>query len=304
MYGAIIGDTAGSYYEVLEVRDIKNKRVRSYDERIKIMDKNTPLFTNNSSVTDDSILTCAISDAILNKKSYEEKLREYGLREIEFGNDVYNRGRFGKGFVSWLNNDSKCDSYGNGCAMRISSIGYLFNDLETVKKESRLATIPSHNHPDSIKCAEVVAISIFLLRNGITKDDLKKYIERNYFKLNYDLEELRHNYKFTSKAIDSVPQAIYCFLESNDFENAIRTAISIGGDADTIACITGALAESFYGVPEKLIDEVKPYIKDYMIPIINKFYTKYNIFYEQKNQKEEKIIKKYIKRRSNDEKFN
>ena len=275
MYGTIIGDVVGSYYEVLEVNDLKNRKVRFYDERIKIMDKNTPLFTSKKSITDDSILTCAIADAILNKKNYEEKLREYGLREISFGNDMYNRGRFGKGFINWLNNDSKCDSFGNGCAMRISSVGYLFDDVDTIKKESKLATITSHNHPDSIKCSEAVAVSIYLLRNGISKDELKKYIEDNYFKLDYDLEELRHNYKFTSKAIDSVPQSIFCFLESTDFENAIRTAISIGGDSDTIACITGSLAESFYGVPNELIKEVKPYIKDYMKPIINKFYIQY-----------------------------
>ena len=289
MYGAIIGDTVGSYYEVLEVNDLKNKKVRSYEERIKIMDKNTPLFTNNSSVTDDSILTCAIADAILNKKSYADKLREYGLREIEFGNDIYNRGRFGKGFVNWLKNDSKCDSYGNGCAMRISSVGFLFNDIETIKKESKLATVPSHNHPDSIKCAEAVSVSIYLLRNGISKEDLKKYIEKNYFKLDYDLEELRHNYKFTSKAIDSVPQSIFCFLESTDFEDAIRKSISIGGDADTIACISGALAESFYGVPNELKKQVKPYIKDYMKPVINKFYIQYifNKFLKDNNMDKE-----------------
>lgn len=272
MYGAIIGDVAGSFYEVLEVKEIKHKKIRAYNERIKIMDKNTPLFTSNSSVTDDSILTCAIADAILNKKDYEQVLKKYGLREISFGNDIYNRGRFGKGFISWLNGDSLGDSYGNGCAMRISSVGYLFNNIETIKKEARLATIPSHNHPDSIKCAEAVSVSIYLLRNGISKEDLKKYIEENYFKLDYDLEELRHNYKFTSASIDSVPQSIFCFLESTDFENAIRTAISIGGDADTIACIAGALAESFYGVPKELIEKVKPYIKDYMKPIIDKFY--------------------------------
>ena len=276
MYGAIIGDVVGSIYEVLEVKELKNKRTRSYDERIKIMDLNTNLFTNLSSTTDDSILTCAIADAILNNVSYEEKLREYGLREIELGKDIYNRSRFGKGFVNWLENKKEGNSFGNGCAMRISPVGYLFDDIETIKKESMLATIPSHNHIDSIKCSEAVATSIYLLRNGYTKEELKKYIENNYFKLDYNLEDLRHNYKFTSKAIDSVPEAIYCFLESNDFLDAIRKAISIGGDSDTIACITGSLAESYYGIPEYLIEEVKPYLRDYMYPIIDKFYKKIN----------------------------
>ena len=243
---------------------------------MKIMDDNIPLFTSFSSVTDDSILTCAIADAILNNVTYEDKLKEYGLREMDLGLDLYGRSRFGKGFVNWLNKKSDGVSFGNGCAMRISPIGYLFDDLETIKKESMLATIPSHNHIDSIKCSEAVAVSIYLLRNGCTKEKLKEYIENKYFKLDYNLEDLRHNYKFTSKSIDSVPEAIYCFLESNDFLDAIRKSISIGGDSDTIACITGSLAESYYGVPDYLKEEIKPYLRDYMYPILDKFYKKIN----------------------------
>lgn len=274
MYGAIIGDVAGSYYEVVE---IKNKN-RTYEERIKIMDRNTILFNDKCSCTDDSILTVAIADAILNNLPYELKLKEYGLREINLGKDIYGRSRFGKGFVDWLNNNYIGESYGNGCAMRISSVGFLFNDIEKIKQESLKATIPSHNHIESIKSSEAIAISIYLLRNGISKENLKKYIETNYFKLDYDLEELRKTYKFTSRAIDSVPQAIFCFLESTDFENAIRTSISIGGDTDTIACITGALAESYYGVPKQLIKEVQPYIKEYMKDVIDKFYERENCY--------------------------
>ena len=274
MYGAIIGDIAGSYYEILEARARKNKQIRSYMEKTMILDKNIPLFTDKSSCTDDSILTVAIMDAKINNRDYKEVLKEYGLRELELGNDIYNRGRFGKGFVKWIMGDYEGDSYGNGCAMRISSIGFLCNSLEEVKEESYKATIPSHNHEESIKCAEAVATSIFLLRNGISKEKLKEYIENNYFKLDYDLDQLRLNYSFTSRAIDSVPQAIYCFLESKDFENAIRTSLSIGGDSDTIAAITGALAEAHYGVPNDLLEEVKPYLRDYMLPVLEKYYDK------------------------------
>lgn len=274
MYGAIIGDVAGSYYEILEARARKNKQIRSYMEKTMILDKNIPLFTEKSSCTDDSILTIAIMDAKLNNKDYKETLKEYGLRELELGKDIYNRGRFGKGFVKWLTGDYEGDSYGNGCAMRISSIGFLCNSLEEVKEESYKATIPSHNHEESIKCAEAVAVSIFLLRNGLPKEKLKEYIENNYFKLDYDLDDLRLNYLFTSRAIDSVPQAIYCFLESKDFENAIRISLSIGGDSDTIAAITGAIAESYYGVPEDLIEKVNPYLRDYMNTVLEKYYGK------------------------------
>lgn len=142
MYGAIIGDIVGSYYEVLE---IKNKN-RSYEDRMKIMDRNVPLFNENCSCTDDSILTTAIADAILNGESYEKKLREYGLREINLGKDIYGRSRFGKGFVEWLKNDYMGESFGNGSAMRISPVGYLFNSINEIKIESLNATIPSHNH--------------------------------------------------------------------------------------------------------------------------------------------------------------
>lgn len=274
MYGAIIGDVAGSYYEILEARARKNKQIRSYMEKTMILDKNIPLFTEKSSCTDDSILTIAIMDAKLNNKDYKETLKEFGLRELELGKDIYNRGRFGKGFVKWLTGDYEGDSYGNGCAMRISSIGFLCNSLEEVKEESYKATIPSHNHEESIKCAEAVAVSIFLLRSGLAKEKLKEYIENNYFKLDYNLDDLRLNYLFTSRAIDSVPQAIYCFLESKDFENAIRISLSIGGDSDTIAAITGALAEAYYGVPEDLIEKVNPYLRDYMNPVLEKYYGK------------------------------
>lgn len=269
MLGAIIGDVVGSYYEVLEVKEIKNGH-RSYEERIKILDQNTPLFTENSSVTDDSILTFAIYKAIKENKPYEEMLKYYAKKEIDLGKDMYGRSRFGKGFVEWVNGNTEGTSYGNGASMRISPVGYLFDTLEEVKQESYKATIPSHNHEESILCAEAVSTSIFLLRNGISKEELKEYIEKNYFKLDYDLEDLRRNYKFSSKSINSVPQAIFTFLESTSFEETIRNAISIGGDTDTIACIAGSLAESYYGIPQELLEQVKPYLKDYMKELFEK----------------------------------
>ena len=269
MLGAIIGDVVGSYYEVLEVKEIKNGH-RTYEERIKILDQNTPLFTNNSSVTDDSILTFAIYKAIKENKPYEEMLKYYAKEEIDLGKDMYGRSRFGKGFVEWVNGNTQGTSYGNGASMRISPVGYLFDTLEEVKQETYKATIPSHNHEESILCAEAVSTSIFLLRNGMSKEELKEYIEKNYFKLDYDLEDLRRNYKFSSKSINSVPQAIFAFLESNSFEETIRNAISIGGDTDTIACIAGSLAESYYGIPEDLLEQVKPYLKDYMKELLDK----------------------------------
>lgn len=275
MLGAIIGDIIGSYYEVLEVRYLKqHHKPRPYSERIKIMDQNTELFTDKCSCTDDSILTCAIADAVLNRDSnYEKYLKEYGLRELDLGNDKYNRGRFGKDFVEWLQGDYKGESYGNGSAMRVSAIGYL-DTFEEVIIESWAATMPSHGHKESIIAAESVATSIFLLRNGCSKEELRDYIILNYYNLDYDLEQLRHNYTFSSRSSNSVPQALFVFLESDSFEDSIRKAISIGGDSDTIAAIVGSLSEAYYGIDENLYEQAKPYIKDYMIPVINKFYER------------------------------
>lgn len=273
MYGAIIGDVAGSCYEFLEMNAKKDKKLRPYMEKMLIMDKNVPLFTDNSSVTDDSILTTAIADAIINNRDYEEALRDYGLHEISKGNDMYGKSRFESCFIKWLLHKGEGNSFDNGCAMRISPVGFLFDDLKNVKIEAYEATSPSHNHEEAYKAAEAVATSIFLLRKGLSKEELKKYIEDNYYKLDYDLNELRLNYVFTNKASSSVPQAIFCFLESNNFEDAIRKAISIGGDSDTIACITGSLAEAYYGVPKKLINEVEKYLPVYIKIMLDKFYA-------------------------------
>ena len=276
MLGAIIGDVAGSYYEVLEIEERKNnKKNRTYEERTKILDENIPLFTDNCSATDDSILTCAIYDAIENgSKNYEKYLKEYGLREVNLGMDIYGRSRFGSGFVDWLTNKKEGNSFGNGSAMRISPVGFLFDTLEEVKEESKKATIPSHNHEDAIKASEAVAVSIFLLRKGMSKEDVVKYIKDNYYSLDHDLETLQRTYTFSSKASNSVPQALYIFSVSNDFEDSIRKAISIGGDTDTIAAIVGSLSESYYGIPENLKQEVKPYLRDYMYDLLKDRYYK------------------------------
>ncbi len=258
MLGAIIGDLAGSSYEVEEVLYWKKNHLpRPYDERIKIMDKTVPLFSPNSSFTDDTSWTCAIYDAIINGDfEYEKYLREYGMRDLNKGQDIYGRSRFGRGSVEWLKGNYQGESYGNGAAMRISPIGFCFDSFEQIKEESYKATVPSHNNIEAIKSAEAVAVAIYLLRDGMERCDLKDYIESNYYKLDFDLEELRHNYTFTSRAKDSVPQAFFIFFSSNDFEDAIRKAISIGGDTDTIASITGALAEAYYGVPLELKEKL------------------------------------------------
>lgn len=277
MFGAFIGDIIGSIYEVKEMEyTSKYHKPRPYEERMKIMEKETPLFTEDCSCTDDSILTCAIADCLINGSgNYEEYLKSYAKREIDLGLDMYGRSRFGSRFVSWVKGLEEGISFGNGAAMRISPIGYL-DDFSEVKNEAYLATIPSHNHPEALESSKIVATSIYLLRNGMTKKGLETYIKDHYDSLDFDLEDLRKNYMFSSKSKKSVPQALFVFLQSTSFEDAIRKAISIGGDTDTIACIVGSLSEAYYGIDEELIEGVLPYLKDYMLPILQQFYSKIN----------------------------
>ena len=270
MLGTIIGDVVGSYYEVLEVSYLKrNKTNRPYEERIKILNPNTPLFSNCCTYTDDTVLTCAIYDAIKNGNcDYKKYLKEYGLKELELGKDNFNRARFGKGFKEWLLNDKPGISYGNGAAMRISPVGYLFDNLDEVKLETVKACVPSHNNIEAITGAMAVSTSIYLLRNGISKEEVIDYIKEDFYDLEYDLESLQRNNTFSSRTSLSVPVALYVFSVSNSFEDAIRKAISVGGDSDTIAAIVGSLAESYFGVPEDLKEEVKKYLNDDIINLL------------------------------------
>ncbi len=277
MLGGIIGDVAGSIYEVYEVEYLKKKQIRPFDERIEIFDSRTLLITKDCSYTDDSVLICAIADAILNNGDYEEYLRLYGERELKLGLDKYGRDRFSKGFIEWLLKKREGNSYGNGSAMRIGPVGFLFNNISEIYEQSRLATIPSHNNEEAIAGATAVALSTYFIRDKYTKREIKSEIENRFnYNLNFNLEDLQRNYSYKTKCVNTVPYAIYCFLISNSFEDAIRKAISIGGDSDTIACIVGVLAEAYYGIPENLIKLVTPYIPLYMISVINNFYKKIN----------------------------
>lgn len=274
MLGAIIGDIAGSTYEVEEVKSLKNKEI-NYLNRIKILDKGTPLFDKNSSYTDDTVLTAAVANALLTDRDYHKSLKEFGLREINLGLDKYGRNRFGAGFIDWLNGDYIGESYGNGCAMRISPIAQYYDNVAYAKLIAREATYPSHNNEESYIAVEALCTCIYFAKDKRKKDYIKRYIEKCYgYDLSFDLEELQKNNKFTSKAKETVPQAIFCFLESNDFEDAIRKAISIGGDSDTIAAITGSIAEAYYEIDKELIKKVEQYLPEYIINITNSYYKK------------------------------
>lgn len=272
MLGAIIGDVIGSIYEVNEIKALKEKR-NNYKNRIKILDKSVPLFTSECSYTDDTVLTVAVAHSLLNDKNYYKYLKEFGKKEMSLGIDKYGRNRFSSRFIDWLNGDYIGNSYGNGCAMRISPIANYCSNFDDMIKEIYNVTCTSHKSTESIKASIAVSYAIYLAKNRFKKETIKKFIEKQCdYNLNYDLEQLQKNYKFTSRAKDSIPQAIYCFLISNDFEDAIRKAISIGGDSDTIAAITGSIAEAYYDIDNKLIKSVEKYLPEYVINITNNFY--------------------------------
>ena len=236
MLGAIAGDIIGSVFEP-HWRRIKRKE---FD-----------LFSKKSRFTDDTVLTIAVADAILHQKEYVHTIKDYYRR--------YPKAGYGKTFREWGASDSlePYHSWGNGSAMRVSAVGFAFDDLETVLQEAERSAAVTHNHPEGIKGAQATAAAIYLGRQGRSKTEIKTYIEASFgYDLSLSLEEIRPQYQFDSSCQGSVPQAITAFLESVDFEDAIRNAVSLGGDSDTQACIAGGIAQGFYGeVPEQIAQE-------------------------------------------------
>lgn len=263
MYGAIIGDLAGSIYEYDEFKDSLNKIVNLKRRMERLHSKS--LIPDDAFYSDDTILTIAILDAIISNSSYESKLREYGKKykdKVPFSNNYF-KYMFSPGFVKWCNGNYQGISNGNGAAMRISPVGYMFNSKEEVVNESRNATIPSHNSESAIKAAESVSLVIYMARNNISKDKIYDEVKNiSGYDLNYDIDLLRRTNSFNGTCDVTVPQAIYCALSSNTFEESIRKSISIGGDTNTIACITGSMAEALYGIDNKLIELSNEFIPE------------------------------------------
>lgn len=275
IYGAIIGDIAGSYHEVLELNWFDTKTIDT-KRREEILNKQTSLFTDKSSFTDDSILTCAVAQAILTGDDYEKYILEFGLKESNLGVDLYGRSKFGSGFLNWLQGQRDYKSYGNGCAMRISPVGYAFDTLEETLTEAEKSIICTHGGEDAIACGKAVAGCVYLARNGCDKSEIKSFAENLMgVSLDYDLDDLRKNYRFFVKAINSVPQAIACFLAGNDFEDVLRKSISIGGDSDTIASIACGIAGAMYEIPKEIKDSAKKYMSDDYIKILDSFNNMY-----------------------------
>lgn len=255
MLGAITGDIIGSVYEFIDTKP----------------EMDFSLFTKESFFTDDSVLTVALADSILNGIPYQQKLREYY--------ESYPDAGYGVMFHQWARskNPQPYNSWGNGSAMRVSPVGWAYNDLETVLLKAKKSAEVTHNHPEGIKGAQATAALIFLARTNKSKNEIKAFVEKAFhYNLDLDIEDLRKNYRFNESCQETVPQAIYTFLVSDSFEDSIRKAIYIGGDSDTLAAINGSIAEAFYGgVPEEIKSEVYKKLDDRLLGIVNKFIDKF-----------------------------
>ena len=257
MLGAIIGDIVGSPYEF---GSHKRKEFLFYQSGCR--------------PTDDSVMTIAVGCACASANCHNEQEFKRTLIDImrEIGRQYPYAGYAGM-FYSWLMSDDgkPYGSYGNGSAMRVSPVAWTVDTLEEVETLAKWSAEVTHDHPEGIKGAQAIASAIFLARTGADKDEIRAYIEANYYDLDFSLEEIRPNYGFDVTCQGSVPQAIVCFLESTDFEDTIRNAVSLGGDCDTQAAMAGAIAEAYYGIPDDLQEQAF----DYMDETLTDYYWEY-----------------------------
>lgn len=259
MFGAILGDIIGSPYEF----DGNNIKTTEF-----------PLFCERSRFTDDSVMTIAVAKGAMNGYGNEEKTEnEIRKSMINLGRKYPNIG-YGSRFSNWLYSENPIpyNSFGNGSAMRVSSIAWLYNDIDDVEKYAEISAKVTHNHPEGIKGAKAIAGAIFLAREGVSKDFIKKYIEEEYkYNLNATCDEIRPDYHFVASCQGTIPQAIIAFLEGDNFEEVIRLAVSLGGDSDTIAAIAGSIAEAYYEIPNELYQKAILMMSDDLNLVLKKY---------------------------------
>ena len=256
MLGAIVGDIIGSPYE------FGSDKVKDFE-----------LFVTDCRPTDDSVMTIAVGCACAEADCLdEEEFKEALIRNMREIGRCYPDAGYGAFFYDWLMDD-EAGPYGgftNGSAMRVSPVAWALDTLEDVEQAAQWSAEITHSHPAGIRGAKAIAASTFLARTGESKEEIRRYIEEEYYDLDFTLDEIRPGYKHDMTCEGSVPQAIICFLESEDFEDAIRNAISLGGDGDTLAAMAGAIAEAYYGIPEEIEEQAFYYmddqLKDYYLP--------------------------------------
>lgn len=249
MLGAIAGDIIGSVYEFANIKT-----------------KDFPLFREDSFFTDDTVLTVALAERILTGEDYLDLMLDYYHR--------YPDCSYGGRFREWADHGPHVpyNSWGNGAAMRVSPVGFAYDDLDTVLERAKVSAEITHNHPEGIKGAQATAAAIFLARTGCSKEGIKAYVEASFgYNLSTPLAEIRPHYRFDESCQGTVPQAIRAFLESTDWEDAVRNAISLGGDSDTLACITGGIAEARYGMPKPVREETLRRLDQELRSIVERF---------------------------------
>ncbi len=295
MYGAILGDIIGSPYE-FDANNIKTK--------------DFPLFNYNSQFTDDSVLTVAVADALLRIKALGDGAEEGGscgsqdaggaggsegsgpadggpsglseqeierrfimTRSLKRWGNMYPDAGYGVRFIRWLRSgEGPYNSLGNGSAMRVSAAGWLYGTMEETLEMARLSAVVTHDHPEGIRGAQAVAAAIFLARTGASLQDIKTFITEEFgYDLTRTCDEIRPGYRHVETCMETVPEAVTAFLEGKDFEDVIRTAVSLGGDSDTLTCIAGSIAEAYYGVPDELREECRARVTPQMLEVIDAF---------------------------------
>ena len=267
MLGAIVGDVIGSPFEF----DWHREEAHS---------KKFELVSRRSYVTDDSIMTLAVADAImksipkLGDSVNEGKFRRQVIASMQAFGKMYPNAGYGSRFRSWLREDNPqpYNSWGNGSAMRVSPVAWAFDTLEEVERFAEISAAVTHDHPEGIKGAQATAGATFLARTGKSKDEIREYVTSRYgYDLSRTLDEIRPDYYHVESCQETVPEAITAFLEGKDFEDVARCAVSLSGDADTLTDISCAIAEGFYGIPEKISLMVEPKLDDFMTDLLLKW---------------------------------
>ncbi len=254
MLGAIAGDIIGSVHEFL------GKKTKEF-----------PLFVDDSRFTDDTVLTVAVADCLLTGSSYVDNFHKYTL--------AYPDRCYGAGFWHWVESGSRdpYNSWGNGAAMRVSPVGVAFGTLDDVLCEAKRSAEVTHNHPEGIRGAQATAAAIFLARQGESKARIRRTIQDKFdYDLSRSVDSIRPSYSFNESCQGTVPEAIIAFLDSTDYEDTVRLAISLGGDADTLACIAGGIAEAFYGgVPKNIAEQAIATLDDDLRNVLHRFCEEY-----------------------------
>jgi len=276
MLGAIIGDIAGSRYEW------NNIKTKEFD-----------LLTYRCQPTDDTIMTLAVAKALMECDKSWSTLSEKAVTCMQALGRKYPLAGYGGRFRKWLisENPQPYNSYGNGAAMRVSPCAYAARTIEEAKELSRAVTEVTHNHPEGIKGAEAVTVAIYMALHGSSLMDIQDYINANYYRITFKLDDIREEYSFNETCQGSVPQALEAFFESTDYEDAIRNAISIGGDSDTIAAIAGSVAEAYYGIPSSLRKHGLTFLDAEQLTILTDFESRYGIVADKQTESGHRVMR-------------